>query len=345
MTIVILYKTIEGCDNSTMTTTVFVSGATGFIAQHIIKQLLESNYKVIGSVRSTEKGDLIGKLFNNPNFSYEIVEAIEKDHAFDAALEKHPEVEVFLHTASPASLVSEDLEKNVLNPAIDGTKNVLRAIHAHGKGVKKVVVTSSITAFVNLRKGITGKINEKSWNDITWEEALTDGLSAYAGSKTFAEKAAWEFVDQTKPSFSLTTVNPVYVFGPQAYDSSAKGTLNTTNMIVISALRLKDGDKVPETVGSYVDVRDVARAHIAAFEKDAAHKRLLLTAGTFNFQEILNVLNEKLPQLNLLKGNPENTKVPNLLDSTESQKILGDKFVDFETTIFDTVKQYLDANK
>lgn len=329
----------------TMTTTVFVSGATGYIAQHIIKQLLEKNYKVIGSVRSHEKGNLIGKLFNSNNFSYEVVEAIEKEHAFDNALKKHPEVEVFLHTASPASFVSEDVEKNVLAPAIDGTKNVLKAILAHGHGVKKVVITSSITAIANLRKGITSKITEASWNDITWEQALDNGLSAYAGSKTFAEKAAWEFVHQNVPTFTLTTVNPVYVFGPQAYDSSAKGSLNSTNMIVISALRLKDGDAVPDTVGSYVDVRDVARAHIAAFENDCANKRLLVDSDTFNFQQILNVLNAKFPQLNLLKGEPENTKVPNFIDSSESRKILGDKFIKFETTIFETVKQYLDANK
>lgn len=328
-----------------MTTTVFVSGATGFIAQHIIKQLLEKNYHVIGSVRSTEKGDLVGKLFNSPNFSYEIVEAIDNPHAFDSALEKHPEVDVFLHTASPATFESDNLEKNVLKPAIDGTKNVLSAIHAHGKNIKKVVVTSSITALVNLRKPITSTVNEQSWNDITWEQALSNGLSAYAGSKTYAEKAAWEFVELNKPTFTLTTVNPVYVFGPQAYDSSAKGTLNVTNMIVISNLRLKEGDQVPDTVGSFVDVRDVARAHIAAFEKDAANKRLLVTTDTFNSQKILNVINKRFPQLNLLKGDPENTKVPNFLDNSESQKIIGSKAIDFETSIYDTVKQYLDNNK
>ena len=54
-------------------TSVFVSGATGYIAQHIVKTLLEKNYKVVGSVRSTEKGEKLKKLLQSANFNYEVV--------------------------------------------------------------------------------------------------------------------------------------------------------------------------------------------------------------------------------------------------------------------------------
>lgn len=328
-----------------MTTTVFVSGATGYIAQHIVNNLLQSKYKVIGSVRSTEKGEGLKKSFNDPNFSYEVVKSIGDSHAFDSALEKHPEVEVFLHTASPATVEKDNFEQNVLMPAINGTKNVLSAIEAHGKNVKNVVITSSVTALVNLRKPITSKVNENSWNDITWEEALKDGLSAYAGSKTYAEKAAWLFMDEHKPQFSLTTVNPVYVFGPQLFDANAKGTLNVTSEMILAPLRLKEGDPFPPTMGSFVDVRDAAKAHCIAFENpDAAGKRILVDSDTFNFQRILNVYNDKFPGKVAVKGDPEKTTMPGFLDNTASRKILGFQPIDFETCVYDSVKQYLANN-
>lgn len=87
-----------------MTQTVFVTGATGFIAQHIIDQLLKEGYKVIGSVRTSQKGDNLVKLYNNPNFSYEVVKDLtNSEEDFDNALKAHPEIEVVLHTASPVN--------------------------------------------------------------------------------------------------------------------------------------------------------------------------------------------------------------------------------------------------
>ncbi|EDK39148.2 hypothetical protein PGUG_03246 [Meyerozyma guilliermondii ATCC 6260] len=328
-----------------MSTTVFVSGANGFIAQHIIKQLLEKNYKVIGSVRSQQKGEDLIKNFKSSNLSYEIIESLSKEGAFDKALENHPEVEVFLHTASPATFATEDLKNDLLLPAIDGTKNVLKSIKAHGKNVKKVVVTSSIVSIAKVTRGPTGTINEKEWNDITWDEGLQNGLTAYVASKTFAEKAAWEFVETNKPSWTLTTVNPVFVFGPQAFDSSVKGGMNLTSEILLSSLRLKPEDPLPETDGYFADVRDVARAHIAAFESpDAAGQRLLVNSEEFNFRKILDIINKKFPQLNVVKGSSEKVKLPYVLDSSASRKIIGDKFIDLETSVYDCVKQYVDNN-
>ena len=59
-------------------TTIFVTGATGYIAKHIIKLALQKGYKVIGTVRTSAKGEEVKKLFNNPNFEYEVVEFLEK---------------------------------------------------------------------------------------------------------------------------------------------------------------------------------------------------------------------------------------------------------------------------
>ena len=77
-------------------TTVIVSGATGFIAQHVVKLLLSKNYQVIGTVRSQSKGEGLLKLFNNPtNLKFEIVEDVGSEGAFDNVLKSHPEATIF----------------------------------------------------------------------------------------------------------------------------------------------------------------------------------------------------------------------------------------------------------
>lgn len=128
-----------------MTTSVFVSGATGYLAQQIIALVLSKGYKVVGSVRSEEKGANLKKLYGD-DFSYEVVKVLEQKGAFDEALKKHPEVTIFLHTASPVTFEVEDTEKEILIPAINGTKYVLQSIKDVAPQITRVVYTSSVVA-------------------------------------------------------------------------------------------------------------------------------------------------------------------------------------------------------
>ena len=140
---------------------------------------------------------------------------IQKEGSFNDALKHHPEVTVFLHTASPFHFKAKDVEKELLIPAVNGTKNALKAIKDYAPQVKRVVVTSSIAAIkVEAKENdSTFVTTEETWNPISWEEALTNPVfRAIVDLKTFAEKAAWEFVEMEKPLFILSTVNPVIVF-------------------------------------------------------------------------------------------------------------------------------------
>lgn len=336
-----------------MATSVFVSGATGFIAQHIVKLLLEKSYKVVGSVRSTAKGEHLTSLFKNQNFSFEIVEDVEKEGAFDEALIKHPEVTVFLHTASPFHFKATDIEKELLKPAVNGTKNALAAIKKSAPQVTKVVVTSSYAAISTASKERDSNHvnNEESWNEILWEEAKKDPIMGYRGSKTFAEKAAWDFLKDEKPNFSINYVNPSFVFGPQAFDSEVKDSLNTSSEILNSYLKMTADSEVPATVGGYVDVRDVARAHVVAFEKDIANERLLLNAGRFCGQDILDIINKDIKPLQGKvpigvpgKGKEINAAMCKIVND-KTKSILGFPLIDLETTVVESLSQILNKAK
>lgn len=332
-------------------TSVFVSGATGFIAQHIVKTLLANNYKVIGSVRSMEKGEKLKKLLQSTNFGYEVVNDIQKEGSFNEALKSHPEVTVFLHTASPFFFNAKNVEQELLIPAVNGTKNALKAIKEYAPQVSRVVVTSSIAAIkVDAKENDpTFTMTERTWNPVKWEEALANPVMGYRGSKTFAEKAAWEFVEQEKPGFVLSTVNPVIVFGPQAFDVEVKETLNTSAEMINNLLKLKPTDPVPPLSNACVDVRDVAKAHLAAFEKDeTANQRLLLSESRFSSQLVLDLIHKNFPQLKdrIPTGTPgtypDSSQVAQI-DNSHTKSILGFPLIPLEKSVVDTVGQILKA--
>lgn len=332
-----------------VSTSVFISGATGFIAQHTVKQLIAKGYKVVGTVRSTEKGDRLKKNLGSDNFEYEIVKDVAESDAFDEALKKHPEVTVFLHTASPFHFNTTDVEKDLLIPAIQGTKNALGSIKKYGPQIKKVVVTSSFAAVAPPDAPGTNDLpplTEDSWNPTTYEQALTNAALGYRGSKTFAEKAAWEFLETEKPNFTLNTVNPSYVFGPQAFDSEVSDTLNTSSEILNKFLQLKPEDDVPTTAGGFADVRDVARTHIFAFEDDITGYRFLLNTSRFAGQSVLDIINSNFPELKgkLPVGTPGSGDdvIAQLRKVDNSQTIakIGE-CITLEQSVVDSIKQIL----
>ncbi|CAH2353977.1 putative NADPH-dependent methylglyoxal reductase Grp2p [[Candida] railenensis] len=327
-----------------MGATVFVSGATGFIAQHVIKQLLEKGYSVVGSVRNESKGETLKKNFATDKFSYEIVEDLETVGAFDTALKKHPEVTIFLHTASPVTFDVEDNEKDIILPAINGTVNVLKAIKATAPQIDKVVITSSVASQLTFSNPVA-RVSEDTWNDVTYEQAKESGSAAYVGSKTFAEKAGIEFVEKEKPHFTVSTVHPVFVFGPQVFDSEAKGKLNASNGYISGLLQLKEGS-VPQYSGSFIDVRDVAAAHLVEIEKPSNGLRVLVKDVDFTSQSLLNIINKNFPELGLVKGDSEaQVDSKRIVDDAKSRAYLGLNYIDIEKSVVDTVKQYIAANK
>lgn len=333
-------------------TSVFVSGASGFIAQHISKALVAKGYKVVGSVRSDAKGEALKKLLGAENFQYEIVGEITADGAFDQAIKSHPETTVLLHTASPFFYETTDPEKDLVVPAINGTRNILMAVKNYGPQIKRVVITSSDAAIYSYEgeQQAENSFDESSWNNISYEDAIKDPISAYYGAKSFAEKLAWKFVEQEKPNFNLAAVNPVYVFGPQAFDNEVGEKLNTSNEVINTLLKIGPSGTFESEKAGYVDVRDVAKAHIFAFEEEAAvGKRLFMTNGHFSTQMLLDIINEKFPQLQgkVPKGNPGSGPADIATLATKNndttRKLLGFEFTLLDKVVEDVVKQILES--
>lgn len=336
---------------TSMAEKVLLTGASGFIAGHILKLLIDAGYFVIGTVRSEGKGEFLKKLYPK-SFDYVIVQDVAAPNAFNEAFKSNPDIKYVQHTASPFSFNEGNKAQDYLEPAVKGTVSVLKTTKEFGSNVKKVVITSSFAAVIHTNPTDDPNFvyTEKDWNNITLEQASDDSvlINAYLGSKTFAERAAWEFSDKEKPSFAISTVQFPLVWGPPINDIGLS-TLNTSNNVLLNVLKLpKDTTEFNDHSPHWVDVRDVAKAHVVAqTSEELDNERAFIYSGVAGTQLVLDVLREVRPDLRekLPVGKPgsfDPSKFPKV-DSSKSQKALGFEVTPLATTLLD-VFNWVDAH-
>jgi len=330
---------------------VLLTGGSGFIAAHVLDILLEHGHSVVTTVRSQEKASKIAenhKPYGKDKLDFAIVEDIAQEGAFDKAVISDPPFEAVIHTASPFHFNVTDVQKQLLDPAIIGTTGVLKSIKKSAPSVKRVVITSSFASIVDGFKGNWPEhtYSEEDWNPISKEQAVENPANGYRASKTFAERAAWDFIEQEKPNFTLATMCPPLVLGPIVHYLNSLDGLNTSNQRIRDIMQGKAKDEIPPT-GTYiwVDVRDLALCHVLAIEKeDAANKRFFITAGYFSNKEIAEIIGKNYPQYK--EGLPTSSTPGGSYpeggvykyNNERVQKVLGIKFRSLEESIKDTVK-------
>src|SRR5512147_1341273 len=182
---------------------VLVTGGSGFIGAHCIKRLHEDGFRVRTTVRSLSREDEVrGMVGDGP------LEVVAADlTADDGWSEAVAGCEYVLHVASPFPLAQPKHEDELIVPARDGVLRVLRA--AREAGVRRVVLTSSFAAI-----GYGHDHQDAVYDETSWTDVDGPGVSAYAKSKTLAERAAWDFVEGEGGPLQLAVINPVAVLGP-----------------------------------------------------------------------------------------------------------------------------------
>jgi nucleoside-diphosphate-sugar epimerase len=306
---------------------------------------MNGRHTVVTTVRSHDKGKKI--IDAHPGIppetlSYVIVGDIAQEGAFDEAVKSEPPFDAVMHTASPFFLGHTDPVKELLDPAIKGTNGILESIYAHAPSVKRVVITSSFAAVVN-PDNPPAVYNEESWNPVTAAQALLPAYT-YRASKTFAERAAWDFVSRKKPNFSLTVLNPPLVLGPMVHHLSSLDAINTSNERVRDFVLGRHRDKLPPSgVYIWVDVRDLAEAHAKSLEvPEAEGKRFLITAGYFSNKRIVDIVRDSFPefrdQLPPADAADDLPRDVYGIDNSRSTQVLGLRYTTLEESVRDTVK-------
>lgn len=194
--------------------------------------------------------------------------------------------------------------------------------------------------------------NESDWNPNTYEDGLKgDKGVAYRVSKTVAERSAWEFVQKEKPNFDLVTINPPLVFGPIVHHLNSLSAINTSNERYVDLVQGKWKEEILPSIGTnfWVDVRDVALAHVAALEKsEAGGQRFFCVAGTFSNREIAAAARKNFPGLKdkipseEVKGGDYPPVLPGF-DNTRATNILGISWINLEKSTVDNISSLLAA--
>lgn len=271
--------------SSIHSTPILVTGATGYIAGWIIKDLLEQGYTVHATVRSpqnTQSYQHLTKIAEQSQGTLKIFAAdLLQDQAFDEAMQ---DCETVIHTASPFVVTKfKDAYQDLVKPAVEGTKNVLNSANRI-KSVKKIVLTSSIASTygdaAEIEKNNKGFFDENDWNSTSSVEH-----QPYPYSKVAAEREAWKMQsEQTR--WELVCINPALVMGPSLTPNSKSGSIEVLQQFGTGITILG----VPPMWMGFADVRDVAQAHIQAAFNPEARGRYIICAETLSLLEIGNIL-------------------------------------------------------
>jgi nucleoside-diphosphate-sugar epimerase len=330
-----------------MVKTVMVTGGTGYIGSWVVKDLLDKGYNVRMTVRdksNRSKYEQLALMAEKSKGKLEIWEAnLLNEGSFDEAAKGANAV---IHVASPFTLKFNNAQKELLDPALLGTRNVLNAATKSGT-VKKVVLTSSAAAIY----GDSADMHELGLDKFT-EEHFNSTSSAdhqpYSYSKIIAEKEAWKLF-KLQDQWKLVVINPSFVIGPVLFPTSESESLVRVREILIG----KMFPGAPDLHFGFVDVRDVANAHILALEKKISG-RFILAERTMDFLELSKIIKKnygnkykvplmKAPKFLFMLIAPlfgatrkfvkRNVGFPIRFNTNRSKTILGLNYRDMEDTV------------
>ena len=298
---------------------VLVTGASGFIAEHCIIELLKNGYSVKGSLRTMsreqEVRDAVKTETDDAKLEFCKLDLLEDDGWEDAMWD----CDYLMHVASPFVIEDPKDENELIKPAKEGT---LRALNAAKKaGIKRVVLTSSVAA-VNSHM-MSGTSDHTTWTDIN-----SKYVTPYQKSKTIAEKAAWDFYNSQDSNnrLELAVINPGGVMGPQLGND-----LGGASTQIVSQLISGKFPMIPALSFPFIDVRDVAILHLKAMTTPEADGKRFIAAHSeptwmYEVAEVLSAAGYE--KIKLKKAPSFMLKLIGLFDNkTKSLVPMLDKYV------------------
>ncbi len=337
---------------------VLVTGASGYIASWVIQKLLQQGYTVHATVRDLNKTQSYAHLSRIAESSAGTLKLFQANlltaNSFKDAMQG---CEIVFHMASPFLVTNyKDAVKDIIEPAILGTENVLNSVN-ETESVKRVVLTSSIAATygdaIDIKNTADNTFTEEHWNTTSSETH-----QPYPYSKVAAERKAWQMVEQ-QDRWDLVCINPALVFGRSLTPNTQSGSVEVLQQFT-NGLTLAG---VPPMWNGVVDVQDVAEAHIQAAFRPEAKGRYIISGGTLSLLDMGNVLRQHFgwkfpfprnqlpvaafkvigPLVGFSRKFVElNMGYPIYFDSSKSQQELGLQYRDVKQSLVEHFQQLLD---
>ncbi|RPG43725.1 MAG: aldehyde reductase [Gammaproteobacteria bacterium TMED112] len=327
---------------------VLLTGISGYIAMHCAKELLQRDYHINATVRNLDKVEDIKNALSALSLDVDKIEFFQADLLSDDNWEDAMAgCEYVMHVASPYPLNQPKDENVLIKPAVEGTDRVVSL--AIKNNVKKIVLTSSVVA-------VSVGHTKKEYSEKDWSYA-DKPIAPYAKSKTLAEKKAWELIKNANTDTKLTVINPSGVIGP-----SLTSEISSTQLIIAGLMNGKIPVNLPIHIG-YVDVRDVALAHIKALENpNSDGERIIVSNTELWHKDVSKILKEggyKAPWLTVsvpvakflanivpaLKGAKRFLGKDMVKNTTKAEDILGISYIDIKKSILDDAKSLTEFKK
>lgn len=263
--------------------TILVTGGSGFLARWCLIELARRGYALRTTVRDPAAGAGLTAMLRAQLGQEYPLNVLTADLSSEAGWPEAAEgCDAVLHTASPFPATAPKDPGELIVPATEGTRRVLRA--ALRAGVRRIVVTSSSSAVATDPRPDGGPATEGQWTDPS-----RPGIRAYVRSKTLAEQAAWDLVREAGAEQRLAVVAPATLLGP-VLDGRLSYSVTAVDQMLHGFW-----PGLPRLGFSFADVRDVAGLHLLAMTSPAAAGERFLGAGPFLWlTDVAGILRRRL---------------------------------------------------
>ncbi|WP_211276980.1 NAD-dependent epimerase/dehydratase family protein [Tamilnaduibacter salinus] len=338
---------------------VMVTGATGYVAGRLMQRLLEEGLTVHAAVRNPDDNEKLKYLNAIAEKTPGVIRYFQADLLQPGSYaEAMDGCSVVFHTASPFTTDVRDPQKELIEPAQFGTRNVLETVNEIDS-VRRVVLTSSCAAIYGDNADLEQTPNGVFTEDI-WNTSSSLDHQAYSYSKTLAEQEAWKIVN-AQNRWDLVTINPSLVVGAGINPFATSESFNILRQFGNGAM--KPG--VPNIGIGLVDVREVAEAHLRAAFTPQANGRYIVSGHNTTFPEMADALKPRFgndyplpkrtlpkwlvwltgPMVNKAMTRPfvaRNVDKPFRADNSRSRKELGIEYRPMEESVNEFFRQLVD---
>jgi dihydroflavonol-4-reductase len=313
---------------------VLVTGATGYVAGWVVKYLLDAGLTVHAAVRDPDNTAKVAHLVEMATKSPGKIRFFKADLLDRGSHEEAMRgCRIVMHTASPFTTKVTDPQRDLVDPALQGTRDILETAKRIDS-VRRVVLTSSTVAVMT-----TGPdaFRPEPRTEADWHTSATIETNAYAFSKVVAEQAAWE-IAQSQNRWKLVVVNPGFIVGPGTAPSQTSASFDHLRNMANGTF----SNGTPQVEVGTVDVRDVAEAHMRAAFIDEAEGRNIVFAEVLSLNDMSRMLKDELSD-GRWEFPPETPWDPALprwrLDNSKSKRELGMAYRPLKPAIVDMFLQ------
>ncbi|KAF1989893.1 3-beta hydroxysteroid dehydrogenase/isomerase family protein [Aulographum hederae CBS 113979] len=313
---------------------IFVTGAAGFVGTHLINQALQAGYRIRASVRREAQVADLEKFFAGKDAEFVLVPDMTVADAYNGKLDG---VDYVAHVASPLALSGTKWREDYIDPAVNGVKVMLDAA-AKVKSIKRVVVTESIASLIPLEGLPEGAESVHEYSaptiNVDPDQDFAGPFVAYQASKILSDQYAHNFMREKKPSFSLVTIHPTFIFGRNLLQTSIS-QLTGTNGLFMQTITAQ----IPRGSNRGIHVIDVADAHLKALDPKIENgSKFLVSEKPFKWEEVLAYVKEKWPSDEWKLGDAPAGQMP-WADTKRAETILGMKWRSWKEMTDDVVGQ------